>query len=279
MPFFSLAGNLASTFLGNEIGARSSGRGARRDFRFYRERDQYDWQKAEERGLTAQEFYGSPAAGGSPDSANTQTLGNNVSQMYQQAIQLGENEKNRQNAENIARISADATRYSADTAREGVKDTAVTNLAITRLNNIVKNREIDLKEREFNEVTLKAAAANLELTEKEIQIATHKVTTESPDFVRQKILLQMGFDNTLQNYILKKYNVDPTSSKSVQSLSDKKYQEILELMLGYNSSIGRELRGTARTATDLVKYLMDFAGDAIKHLPKGQTIGSGPPAR
>ena len=61
----SVAGSVGSAVggavLGGSIGQKAASSGSKRGFKYYRKQDQYDWDRAVERGLTPQEFYGSPA--------------------------------------------------------------------------------------------------------------------------------------------------------------------------------------------------------------------------
>ena len=121
-------------------------------------------------------------------------------------------------------------------------------------------------------MTLPAAEANIGLTREQIKIAVNEIATSAPEFIRGNILLQMGFDNTMQNMILKREGVDPTSTKSMQRLSQKEFERVMTMMLGYSSAIGRETRGVASTAKDLVNYVFDL----VKGFTPDQSSKLGP---
>lgn len=227
------------------------------------------WSRAQERGLTPQEYYGSSAAGAPSVSGGAQVLGNNETVMAKQRLEtaamLGNAEQERRNRKEVAEIQADAQVQSAEigseATQEAAKTGAVANVAIARLRNLIEARKVDLSEREFNEVTLPAAAANLKMKEQEVKKAVHEVATSAPSFVRGNILLTMGFDNTMQNMVLKRFAIDPTSVKSMQALSKKQFEHIMTVMLGYSSSVGRETRGIGKTASDLVSWIREQLHD------------------
>lgn len=55
-------GDVGEVILGGVVANEGASKGAARDYRYYKKRDQYDWRVAQDRGLTPQEFYGSPAS-------------------------------------------------------------------------------------------------------------------------------------------------------------------------------------------------------------------------
>lgn len=247
-----------------DLGSFGNGarRGAKRDYRYYKKRDAYDWARARERGLSPQEFYGSPAAGNTPDSANTQVLGNQSTALMQMAGQLGseavQKAKDRKNAKEIAKIQSEATMYAADQSRQASQDQVVGNIAVQELQNVVQNRQIDLKERELEEISLKAAEQNIQLTKKQIQLAANEIANTAPDWVKKRIIMQMGVDNSLQTFILARHKINLSKPEDIQNMTDEQYQEVLTTLLGYNSAIGKELRGLGLSAKDLVKKIMSL---------------------
>ena len=245
------------------------------------------WARAQQRGLTPQEYYGSSAAGANNVSGSAaSTLGNAATEkrklastMLTEAYQRGQDRKN---ALDIAKVQADATKTAASTAAgaqtESATITQTGQVAIAQLRNILEDRKVKVTERQFEEITLPAAAANLALTTAQVEKAVNEIATSAPDFVKEKILLQMGFENTIQNMVLKRHGLDPTSELSMKSISDDKYAQILTEMLGASSAVGRELRGLATTAHEIVQRLMNFGGEFKEHVlgPLGQppTLGS-----
>ena len=69
--------------------------GHRLDDRSHINRAQFDWRKAKDRGLTPQEFYGSPAAGGSAASGGGATLGNSAAAANIQNSKIHQDDKQR----------------------------------------------------------------------------------------------------------------------------------------------------------------------------------------
>ena len=261
--------------------------GLRMETHYSMQKEDSLWQRAKARGLTPQEYYGSSAAGSSGVSGSAaQTLGNAASQKRQamagimtEAYQRGQDRKN---ALDIAKVQADATKTAASTAAgaqtESATITQTGQVAIAQLRNLLEERKIKVTERQYEEIALPAAAANLALTTAQVEKAVNEIATTAPDFVIEKILLQMGFENTIQNMVLKRHGLDPTSELSMKSIDDDKYKEILTEMLGASSAVGRELRGLATTAHEIVQRLMNFGSEFKEHVlgPLGRppTVGS-----
>ena len=296
MPWGAIASggmSLLRDTLGNSRNRRNVRYGHELDNRYSLEREGELYNRAMERGLTPQEYYGSPAPGAPGVSGGAQTLGNASNQQTMQTTQLMAEaagkaadravmRRGQDTQKEVAEIQAEAQTSAAETAadasRENTKDTVTTNLAIARLNNLIKSRQLDLSEREFNEVTLPAAAANIGLTEQQTKKVIQEVMTSAPDFVRGNILLTMGFDNTLQNMVLKRFDVDPTSTKSMQKLSDDEYEKILTIMLGYSSRIRRELSGTNISIKDAINWLIENSTKRDPDIVRNPPL-SGPPGR
>ena len=249
MGFFSsVLGKVGGAILGrgvskitNKIFGDPAKKGARIEDQSYVRRANFDWSKAQERGLTAQEFYGSPAAGGSSGgSGSGQVLGNNQTAMMQkmadQQFQAEQNELDRQNELDKAGISAEATLGSSKISAEASRYQA-------ELQNAVEQGKLDLSQREFNEVTLPAAAEKLKLTREQTKKAINEVVTSTPKFQRSKILLQMGVDNTIQTALLQRFGIDITSKEEMAKLSDEQFQNVLSVLIASGSASNRELQG------------------------------------
>ena len=133
--FASGAANQAGQNLGNQMFAPDPAKvdpeqlrlGYNEERRSWRKMQRFEWQQAQKRGLTAQEFYGSPVPGGSPGGSGAQTLGNAASQGEiaaqgraatafnagaDRAVALSQQETQKE----VATINAEAQMYSADRA-------------------------------------------------------------------------------------------------------------------------------------------------------------------
>ena len=235
MGFFSTLGNLVPGVAGSLLGAlggekdsdRRTKRGIQLEDESYMRRAEYDWEKADERGLTPQEFYGSSAAGGSSSSSGN-VLGNSATQLdvkrMDMDFQAREKQKDRETEIRKAEISAGATKYSAN------------------IQKMIADDKIDLSRKTFEQVTLPQAAAQIGLTEQETLKMINDVVTSTPDFVRAKILLQMGVENTIQTSLLQRLGVDITSAEAMGNLSDEQFQNLLSLLVAAGSITNRELQ-------------------------------------
>lgn len=263
---YALGSSLGSNFDGGERRQQQK-KGLEYENRYFLEREQELYRRGVvERGLTPQEYYGSPAPGQSgPGGTVGQTLGN------QSNVQ---NQLNTQVAMELykTKMQTDAQIKVANIGRQGTQDTVAGNVAVQELRNLVEQQKVDLTRRQLEEVAIPAAAAQIGLTEEQIKVAINEIATSDPSFKREITLLTMGFDNTLQNMILRKNGV---TLENMHKLSDEKYAALMAEMLGYSSKIGRELRGVVQSAADLIRALQDLPRQKIDFT--GPTIGSGPP--
>lgn len=284
----SLGAAVGSKLLGSGASGSKVKRHLRWENRYFFRRERELYHRAVDRGLTPQEYYGSPAPGVSgPSGSMAATLGNAENQaaiagseIAAQAFGKSQDRAVLKRGQDtqlaVAKLQAGAqiesAKIGAGATKEAATITQTGQVAIARLRNLLEERKISLAEKEFDKVTLPAAEANIGLTREQIKVAVNQIATTTPEFIRGNILLQMGFDNTMQNMILKRHDVDPTSVKSMQSLSSEEFESLMTLMLGYSSAIGRETRGIASTANDLVSYILGL----VKGFSPDQSSRLGP---
>lgn len=257
--------------------------GHRLDNRYSLEKEEALYARAMERGLTPQEYYGSSAPGAPGVSGGAQVLGNQSNQARMQATQLAADAAgkaaDRAVQKDIAKIHADASVKSAvlgSTATQEAATTAATaSVAVARLNNLLREREITLKEQEYNEVIVPAAAEKLLRSKQETKRMINEVATTTPKWKRWEVLTKLGFDNTIQNMIINRHGIDPTNPESMSNISKEKFEKILGLMLGASSRSYREFSGIGKTVKSFYEWLYNLPKSEVDFT--GPTLGSGPP--
>jgi len=260
----------ASSYLGgrqaSSAAREGTAEGLRREHNYYRKRDRYDWRQAKDRGLTPQEFYGSSAAGNSASSGAVSTLGNQLAQAKQaqyqgfgnavqtaasQAVPVKVAQINQQTALGTARIQAGQSGLNTQM-------TTSTQYAIAEMRNRIDQGKLDLSNKEFNSVSAPAAAQALKISAQEFKLKVNEVANTQPAWVREKTLLNMGVDNTIQTLILKRTGYDITKQSDVKSMSPSAYKKILTSLLAAKSSTSTGAAG--------VQTLWDQITDSIgKH--------------
>lgn len=253
MPFFEkMIEGLGGAIGGSLLGASNARTGARIDTRAKLGQEQKLWERAQSRGLTPQEYYGSPAPGNPSSSGAAQVIGNQANQMTSQAMQLGtqvrENEKDRQNALRIEEIRAGVQERGQDLQFE----TAL--------------RSYNLQATQYFETTVPQIAANIKKTEQETAVLINDAITSTPKFVEMMKLLSMGPDNVYVAAVLEAAGVKTIDD--IGNLPKAEQQKILAQMLTGKSTIAREAAGFTGQIDDFVDSIIDTA---VSLLP-----GSGP---
>ena len=270
--FGSVGGAVLDKVLGRNEGRSNLQQGHEQDVKWSLHKENELWSRAEARGLTPQEYYGSAAPGAGGTSGGGQVLGSQTNVQNQLKYDMYNKEMDRKTTLGVARINADAQKYSADQSRQATQDQVTGNVAVQELRNLMEDRKINILEREFEEIRLRAAQASLDLTREQIKKAVNEVVTSTPKYQREMKLLSMGFDNTIQTMILNRAGVsDP---KDMSKLTEEEYEALLQTMLGHSSTLGRELKGIVQSVKDLINFLQ---GLPKKDNPfSGPTIGSAP---
>ncbi|NNE63031.1 MAG: hypothetical protein HKN34_03010 [Gammaproteobacteria bacterium] len=210
------------------IGYNKAGKMARKGMRYDRRQERHFYNIAtQERGLTPQEYYGSPAPGGS-STAGVQMMGNAHAQNMQAlgdaqaATQLG-----------VAKIQADAQKYSADKAAGE------------------KSADRDQRIKEYENIHLPQAQEQLKKTRAETEKIVNDVATSDPKFVRAVKLLSMGPANMAATIVLEKYGVkDPAE---LEKLSTEEKRLLLTEMLGNESVARKEIQGLIELSEQKLK--------------------------
>ena len=236
-----------------------------------------DFDFAESKGLTPQEFYGSGAAGGSPTGGSAQVLGNSASQQKLQerdriydatqksmdrAVQMRGQDAQLQSTQ----IAANASQANASTSAEASKYSA-------NIQKAIADGRLSLDRDSFNQISLPAAAANLEMTEQQTRKLIEETATATPKFQRSQKLLSMGVDNTIQTALLQRFGVDITSKSEVAALSDDQFQNILAVLLASGSHAQREGAGILSMGSGIIDSVLGRKTDHnfnLDPMSKGQ---------
>ena len=253
------------------------------DAQQYRKLSNWDWQKAQERGLTPQEYYGSSASSGNAGTASTSTLGNAQNQQQMQERGLKQESRERQLDRDTeikkAAISAFGSIKSSFLGKEAALGSAETSakasIQVQRMRDRIDQQKIDLSKRELEEITIPAAAAALNKTNKEIKYLVNQIETSTPKWERWRIMTQLGVDNAIQNYILSKAGVNPADPKSVQSLSEEKYQALLTSLLSAKATLSGNIAAIKEIGSELGRVTgkaFDTVMEEVKNLPINQAI-------
>lgn len=249
--FWNVVGPAA---LGAVLGRKAAKEGASIDDRSYRRRDAYDWEMGQKRGLTAQEYYGSPASGGSASSGAGAVLGNSSNTAITTASNAIQKDLDRKTIERGQDAQVEIANIQAGVQTRGQD-----------IDERLRQGELDLKTNTYERVTLPMAAAELRISEQRLNVLLNEVVTSSPSFVKQKILLQMGVENTIQTVILKKHKVDPTDQATIDRLSEKEYKYLLAQLFAAGSRFNREIEGISGLAKKKLDELNQFMQDSTRY--------------
>ena len=233
----------------NIMGERRAKRDARSLLRYGHERDNQAflgreaalWSRAKARGLTPQEYYGSPVAGQGGPSGGAQVLGNVASQAYVTS----------------RRATSEAMQAEAD--RQVQRRGQDTQLEIAKIQAGQQQRSLDQVVREYENVTLPKAAKELKVREADLKVRLNEIATSAPAFVKQKILLQMGVENTQQTIILRKYGLDDLDQSSIDKLTSDEIESLLGELFAAGSYLNKEIEGAKGQVEKSIDWLIDKA--------------------
>jgi len=230
MPIDPVAGAIGGQFLGTALGGYSARQGAKIDTRAKLGQESQLYDRAMDRGLTPQEYYGSPAPGNPSSSGAGQIIGNQANamsaQLTQATIQSKEREKDRQNAKEIAGIQA------------GVQTAGQENQAQIEANKLA------LQKQQFTQIALKESAAKLKINEQELKAAVNNVTTSSPKWHLMLKNLSMGPDNMWVQSYIEHTGINPiTDPEAFRKLPKSEREKFLLGFLAYASHTNKEAAG------------------------------------
>lgn len=230
MAIDPVLGAVGGQVLGAALGGPIAKRGASIDSRAKLGQEAELYSRAQERGLTPQEYYGSPAPGNPSSSGAGQVIGNQAnamsSQMSQAMLQSKEREKDRQNAKEIAGIQA------------GVQTAGQENQAQIAANKLA------LEKQQFSEIALKESAAKLKINEQQLSKAVNEAVTSSPKWQLMLKNLSMGPDNMWVQSYLEHTGINPiTDPEAFKKLPKEERKKFLLGFLAYGSHTQKEAAG------------------------------------
>lgn len=239
MPWSSIGAAVGGKILGSAFGRHDAKSGAQIDQRYSRRMENDRWDDAQDRGLTAQEYYGSSAPGGPGSSGAGQVIGNQGDKMAQQMSAISQETKERdkdrkvqilgqQNQLEIAKTQAGETRHSTDTNAQ----TAAKALAV--------------KKDELESVIKPKAAAELNISRAAFEQKLNEVITSQPQWHLMMKRLTMGPDNLFVEAYIKSTGIDPTEDDAFNNIPAAKRKAFLDGLIAYKSSTAGEISGLAR---------------------------------
>ena len=264
MAWAAIGGAIGGAVLGSVTGERAAKHGASIDKRSKLRTEEALWGRAQERGLTPQEYYGSSAPGGAMGASGAgQVLGNSMNQqsaaMSQAAQQTSENEKDRVNAKEIAQIQAGTqTRgqdITAGTTQRGQDITANTQSNI-----------LNFQKKNYLQIQVPQAAANLNKTTQEVNKIINEVATSTPKFIKMLKVMTMGSDNSYGLAIQNMLGIDISDPKQMESLSPDMRRKLLAGLLSGSSTAAKELSGITGSISQWIDTMAASGGKIIDSL-------------
>ena len=275
--FGGAVGGAAGAYLGNEVFGDPSSesaatpqgpngkwirKGNRLDRIHQKKSEMQMWRRAQQRGLTAQEYYGSSAAGGvSSPTGNTQVLGNNITQnevlAKQQQFEAEQNHLDRLASMGQTAMQTQAQKDVAETSAGATVESAEISADVQRLHAQIKRGELDLNTRQLEEIALPAAEANLKLTRQQVLKVTNEVATSTPEFLRAMKILSMSAENLVATIMVNGMSVDPTDPNEVKKLPPRARSKLLVEMIGLQSATYREATGIQVKAKETFDIYLD----------------------
>ena len=233
----SIGSSLGSTFDRGED-RQSAKKGLEYENRYYLRRENELWQRGVDRGLTPQEYYGSPAPGaGGPSGSTGATLGRNrdvdKQNMQQAAIALQQTKMQTDAQRDVARIQTDAVKRGQDFNYDIASQTL--NLDRARL-----------------EIERNKAAASIGKTNKEVDLLVNQVATSKPKFVLLMKQLSMGPLNLLTELTMRHHGIS-LSDDSFQRMQPDQRQEILNEIIALSSKLRIEQSGFSKLGESVVE--------------------------
>lgn len=189
-----------------------------------------EWQFADGLGLTPQEFYGAPAAGGAPSGSGAQVLGNNATQVAQQVanMQFESDQRDKDRAVQLsgqaAQIQSSKIAAEASTTSAGISAGASQYMA--NVQKMIADGQLSLARDQFN-AQLPKIQAETGLTEEQIKSARNAAVMSDPDYQKQLNSARLGVDNTIQRAIAEKYGVDFVDYSGYDQLTDSEKAGLL----------------------------------------------------
>lgn len=257
-----VGGQVLGGLMGKKSGKSNAKYGAKVDYEKDMKTEATLWERAQQRGLTAQEYYGSGAPGSATGSSGSaQVIGNQQNAMAQQMGEIGtklgfqaqENQKDRDNAKDIAAMQTGVQTRGQDVQAE------------------IERNKLALENRKFTEIALRESASKLRLQEPQIAKAVNEVTTSSPKWEMMMKNLTMGPDNMWVQSYIEHTGINPiTDPESFRKLPKEERKKFLLGFLAYGSGTQKEMLGLGS-----LLGITDTTGETRAQPP---LLGAGNPA-
>lgn len=282
--------------LGRAREATRQGHQLDQDFTLGTEQKMFD--RASERGMTPQEYYGSSAPGGSKVSGGAQVLGNNSTQIEAQAMQ-DKRQQRQAHAERSTRLlqtqmTTDAqiksAQISAGTATRGQDITESTtkrgqdiNQATTTrgqdLQNAIASKNYVLAKKQLANQTRKLQA-DLKISRQQFIKLTNEIATSDPKFQLYITKLKMGVDNMVAEFLQNSYGINILDKESVQAMSTSQRAKFIQEIAGLNSFAFKEASGISLAAERTGNRILGGIRDSLPNIKMPNiTLGNKTPAQ
>lgn len=241
------------------VGSVTNRGGSRADIRYghssdnryalAKESELYD--RARDRGLTPQEYYGSSAPGVSGPSGAASVLGNSRTQrdiQRQQSItaagQAAADRQNRLDTTNIqARTQIETAKIQAGTQTRGQDITEGVQQRGQDITEKIGMGNLHLNTEKYLKIQIPQAAANLKKTTQEVNKIINEVATSTPKFLKMIKIMTMGSDNSYGLAIQNMLGIDISNVKQMQSLPVDTRRKLLAGLLSGSSNAAKEFAG------------------------------------
>jgi hypothetical protein len=203
-------------------------------------------------GMTPYEMFMGPAAGaGGGTTGSGNTLGNaakdkmlqqeklNNQNMAQASMQAMQQQTALQQTKMQTDAQIEVANIQAGVTREGHDN----QYAIAVLQDQLGHRQLNLKQKELNNVTIPLAAAQLKLNKQQVLKAINEVKTSDPRYQKLIKLMTMSPDNATNLLINSRFGVDISDPKVVANLTEREVKNMIGVYLAAGSSVNREIQG------------------------------------
>ena len=229
----------AHTLLGRDRAGYDLRKGHSLDNKYKLELENRLWNRGQRRGLTAQEYYGSPVAGQSGPSGGANVLGSNTAAQMQMQSQAAASSKQallgykaqidtakiqKQSAETVARIQAGVQERGQDVQQK------------------IADNILALDKQRLQDIEIPQAQILLKLTNQQYRTEVNKTVTSSAKFQKEMKQMSMGPANLLVELTLRHHGIS-LANKSFENLSEKKRKEILDELMAMASKVYIEGKG------------------------------------
>jgi hypothetical protein len=225
----------------------------------------YRIQQGREAGMTPYEMFMGPAAGaGGGTTGSGNTLGNQPAQLAANATQAANARMQAQTQLGTAMIQANAQRDVAKTQAEATTGAAGISAEQSKYNAdlqfLVNSRKLNLDKQRFFNIDLPQAALNLSKTAQETLKLVNEVATSDPEYMLMMKRLTMAAPNVMLEMAINSAGFDPLKKDEVANATLEQKQYLMGLLLASQSTIAKEVMGTAWTTGAAIESVKNTLG-------------------